>query len=62
MTRFIISPQQAVELIFNALAYCIGGEIFVPKLPAFNIMDLISILQEKYQIDAEIENIRYKTW
>ena len=30
MTRFIISPQEAVELIFNAIKYSIGGEIFIP--------------------------------
>lgn len=48
MTRFIISPQQAVELIFKALFYAVGGEIFVPKLPAFKITDLIEILKEKH--------------
>ncbi len=57
MTRFIISPMQAVELIFNALKYCIGGEIFVPKLPAFKIVDLIEILHEKYNCSNEIDLI-----
>ncbi len=49
MTRFIISPQQAVDLIFSAIKYGIGGEIFVPKLPSFKITDLIEILREKYK-------------
>ena len=57
MTRFIISPDQAVDLILTAIKYCIGGEIFIPKLPAFKITDLIEILKEKYQKDAEIEHI-----
>jgi len=57
MTRFIISPQQAVELIFKALKYAVGGEVFVPKLPAFEILDLISILKEKYNSDVKTENI-----
>lgn len=48
MTRFIISPKQAVELIFDAIKYGIGGEVFVPKLPSFKITDLIEILKEKY--------------
>jgi UDP-N-acetylglucosamine 4,6-dehydratase len=48
MTRFIISPYQAVELIFKAISYAIGGEVFIPKLPAFKIIDLIQILKEKY--------------
>lgn len=57
MTRFIITPLQAVELIFNALQYCVGGEIFVPQLPAFRIVDLIEILNEKYGIENEVEII-----
>jgi UDP-N-acetylglucosamine 4,6-dehydratase/5-epimerase len=48
MTRFIISPQQAVELVFKAIRHGAGGEVFVPKLPAFRITDLIAILQEKH--------------
>jgi UDP-N-acetylglucosamine 4,6-dehydratase/5-epimerase len=57
MTRFIISPEQAVELIFKSLKYCIGGEIFIPKLPAFKITDLIEILWEKHNNNTGIENI-----
>ena len=48
MTRFIITPKEAVELVFNALKYGVGGEVFVPKLPSFRIIDLIDILKEKY--------------
>ncbi len=47
MTRFIITPQQAVELIFNAIFYGQGGEIFVPKLPAMRLPDLIDLLKEE---------------
>jgi FlaA1/EpsC-like NDP-sugar epimerase len=57
MTRFIISPKQAVELVFNALKYGQGGEIFVPELPAFKIIDLIDILKEKHQANNETEII-----
>lgn len=57
MTRFIISPEQAVELVFKAIKYSIGGEIFVPRLPAFRIVDLIEILKEKHQANNEIELI-----
>jgi UDP-N-acetylglucosamine 4,6-dehydratase/5-epimerase len=48
MTRFIISPQQAVELVFKAARYGVGGEVFVPMLPAFKVTDLIDILREKH--------------
>lgn len=57
MTRFIISPEHAVELVFNALKYCVGGEVFVPKLPAFKIVDLIDILKEKHKASNKIEVI-----
>jgi UDP-N-acetylglucosamine 4,6-dehydratase/5-epimerase len=47
MTRFFIAKEQAVELICKALTYGQGGEIFVPCLPAFKIIDLIAVLQQK---------------
>ena len=57
MTRFIISPDEAVELVIKALEYSVGGEVFVPKLPAFKIVDLIEILKEKHKADNNIEII-----
>lgn len=48
MTRFIISLEEAIELIFMALHYSVGGETFVKKLPALTILDLIEILKKKY--------------
>ncbi|HRN78514.1 MAG TPA: polysaccharide biosynthesis protein [Candidatus Dependentiae bacterium] len=54
MTRFIIDKQEAVELIFDALRYGIGGEIFVKQLPAFKITDLIEILKEKFSADNNV--------
>jgi UDP-N-acetylglucosamine 4,6-dehydratase len=40
MTRFWITLEQGVELVIEALANMAGGEIFVPKIPSMNIMDL----------------------
>jgi FlaA1/EpsC-like NDP-sugar epimerase len=57
MTRFIISPKGAVELVFDAIKYGIGGEIFVPKLPSFKITDLIEILKEKYHKKNKVKVI-----
>ena len=53
MTRFIISPGEAVQLIFKALNHAVGGEVFIPKLPAFKITDLIEILKEKHNANTE---------
>lgn len=57
MTRFIISKEEAVELIFNALRYGIGGEIFVKRLPSHKVTDLIDILRTKYDGDNNIKII-----
>ena len=40
MTRFNISIQEGVDLVLFALNNAFGGEIFIPKIPSYNIMDL----------------------
>ena len=40
MTRFWITLEQGVELVARSLEMMHGGEIFVPKVPSMNIMDL----------------------
>jgi UDP-N-acetylglucosamine 4,6-dehydratase len=40
MTRFWITLEQGVEFVLKNLKRMVGGEIFVPKLPSMNIMDL----------------------
>ncbi|TSC58756.1 MAG: polysaccharide biosynthesis protein CapD [Parcubacteria group bacterium Greene0416_79] len=42
MTRFWITLSQAASLVLFALAHMRGGEIFVPKLSAMKIADLLS--------------------
>ena len=40
MTRFNISLEEGVQMVKYALNNHLGGEIFVPKIPSYNIMDL----------------------
>jgi len=40
MTRFNISLAEGVEMVLWALEHCLGGEVFVPKLPSYRILDL----------------------
>ncbi len=50
MTRFNILLSEGVEMVFWSLKNLIGGEIFVPKIPSYKIMDLanaISLKSEK---------------
>lgn len=40
MTRFNISLDEGVDMVFYALENAIGGEIFVPKIPSYRITDV----------------------
>lgn len=40
MTRFNISLKEAVGLVLYALEYGWGGELYVPKIPSYRIIDL----------------------
>ncbi len=44
MTRFWITLEQGVSFVLENLDRMIGGEVFVPKLPSMNIMDLAKTL------------------
>jgi len=37
MTRFNISLEDGVEMVFWSIENAIGGELFVPKIPSYNI-------------------------
>lgn len=40
MTRFWITLEQGVELVFKALSEAKGGETYISKIPSFHIKDL----------------------
>lgn len=40
MTRFNITIQGGVDMVLHALETAWGGEIFVPKIPSYKIMDV----------------------
>lgn len=40
MTRFNISLQDGVKMVLHALAFSWGGELFVPKIPSYKILDV----------------------
>ncbi len=44
MTRFNISLQGGVDMVILALEKAFGGEIFVPKIPSYNIMDVANAI------------------
>ncbi len=44
MTRFNISITQAVEMVLWALTNSLGGELLIPKIPSYRIIDLANAI------------------
>lgn len=44
MTRFNISLQAGVDLVMYAIEHHLGGEIFVPKIPSYKILDVATAI------------------
>lgn len=44
MTRFNISLQGGVDMVMHALENAWGGELFVPKIPSYKIMDVANAI------------------
>ncbi len=51
MTRFWITLEQAVEFVLGCLERMYGGEIFVPKIPSMNIVDLARAIAPECRLD-----------
>ena len=47
MTRFIMTLEQAVELVMEAVFMAQGGEVFVTKMPIVRIEDLAGVMIEE---------------
>jgi FlaA1/EpsC-like NDP-sugar epimerase len=46
MARFAITTEEAVQLLLKSMITSIGGEIFVPKMLAIVLKDLVEIVKE----------------
>ena len=44
MTRFMISLEQGVELVWHAFEDMVGGEIYVKRIPSMKVTDLARVL------------------
>ena len=56
MTRFNISLTEAVGMVLYAIDQCRGGEILVPKIPSYQILDLAKAVAP--ECETEIVGIR----
>ena len=58
MTRFWITLDEGVEFVVKNFSRMQGGEIFVPKIPSVNILDLVEAMSGK----REFELIGIRPW
>jgi UDP-N-acetylglucosamine 4,6-dehydratase len=56
MTRFNITLQQGVDFVLSCLERMWGGELFVPKIPSYKILDVAKAIAPECEI--EIVGIR----
>ncbi|KGY11298.1 UDP-N-acetylglucosamine 4,6-dehydratase [Vibrio tubiashii] len=56
MTRFNISLQDGVNMVMYALEHHLGGEIFVPKIPSYRILDVAEAIAP--ECNTEVVGIR----
>lgn len=56
MTRFVMTLSDSVALVMQALTEGVGGEVFVKKMPAHTVQDILDVMLER--IPAHKRNIR----
>lgn len=63
VTRFMMEIPQAVSLVNNALEHAHGGEIFVLKMKAFRLGDMVDVILDKIapRLNIKREEIAIKT-
>jgi UDP-N-acetylglucosamine 4,6-dehydratase len=59
-TRFILRISEAVKLVTKAADLAKGGEIFILKMKAFNLGDLLDVMIDKIapKLDIDVDNIK----
>ena len=56
MTRFMISLEQGVELVWKAFEDMVGGEIYVKKIPSMRVIDIANVVAP--EAEQEVIGIR----
>jgi len=46
MTRFLFTLDDAVDTVLNALCHSVGGEVFVPKINSYTILDVVNAISK----------------
>ncbi len=62
MTRFIITEEEAINLIFDAFKIWIWWEVIVPKLDSCKIIDLMNAMKKINNYNCKIEISWLRPW
>jgi len=57
MTRYFLTLEKAIHLLFFAVEHGRGGETYVMNMPSFHITDLVDILIEHYGNEQTIKQV-----
>jgi len=58
MTRFMMSLDNAVDTIFDAILEANRGETYIPKIPSAKIMDVAEVMIDNREIEIKNTGIR----
>lgn len=51
MTRFMITLEQGVELVWHAFEDMVGGEIYVKKIPSMKVVDVAKVIAPEAKLE-----------
>ena len=58
MTRFLLTLDQAVDTVFEAMQFAEAGETYIPKIKAALIVDIVNALVGKKEIEVKETGVR----
>ena len=58
MTRFLLSLDDSVDLIFAAVQKALAGETFIPRVPSSKVVDIAAALIGDREIQIDVVGIR----
>ena len=58
MTRFLLTLDQAVDTVFEAMQFAEAGETYIPKIKAALIVDVVAALIGKNKIEVKETGVR----
>jgi len=58
MTRFLLTLDQAVDTVFEAMQFAEAGETYIPKIKAALIVDIVNTLVGKKKIEVKETGVR----